>query len=603
MPSGNVPSAIGRYEVLDSLGHGGMGVVYRGRDPLMGGRLVAIKLLNVADSALRARFLQEAQLASSLREHRNIVTLYDRGEHNGQPYIVMQFIEGITLADQIRHEPPLPLVRKIELVEELATGLDYAHGKGIIHRDVKPANLMIDQDGVLKILDFGIARVGESGLTLVGSMMGTPNYMSPEQVEGGSIDRRSDIFSVGSVAYELFSNRQAFPGETIHRVMLAVAAAAPIPLGTACPGIDPDLARIVERAMERDPDRRYATLATMAADLAGVRRRIGRATVPLPEQMTAVISALAPTLPSTPAPTPHAGGAPDPALAETIDVVARTPPAVVSLPPAVEQQAPPPPSPVDLDARAVEGRPDRFRWWLAAAGAAVVGVSAAALLWVGSGASPEPPGTAASAATTSVPTSSAPVVAPPPPIAGATLPGPAPAGPKRPPLVVTRTPTPAPVEPPPLTPLSSTVTTIPLPAGPVTLAVPSAPPSIPSSVATTSVMPVVTPAMAEQLLARYSAAYRRFDVAALREVFPSLPDLMRRALEVERRDFSSCDYTFAGIVISSASGTSARVEAAGLKSCKPRIGRTVPDIRTHEIFDIVKVADGGWVIARQSTSF
>ena len=266
------PSTIGRYDVLDRLGHGGMGVVYRARDPRIG-RLVAIKLLRVDDADVRERFLQEARSAGSLT-HRNIVTIYDYGEHEGQPYIVMEFISGVTLAEQIRRGLPRPLPATLDTIRGLSAGLAYAHARGIVHRDVKPANVMIDDEGVPKILDFGIARVGDSGLTQFGMLMGTPNYMSPEQVDGRTADRRSDIFAVGLVFYELLSGRKAFSSETASGVMKQIVWDAPSPLEEFCPGLDGGVVSIVARAIQKDPSRRYQTLEELIADLDKVASRI-----------------------------------------------------------------------------------------------------------------------------------------------------------------------------------------------------------------------------------------------------------------------------------------------------------------------------------------
>ena len=286
-----IPKSIGRYEVVRRLGHGGMGIVYLGRDPRIG-RQVAIKLLHMDD--VRERFLQEAQSAGRLA-HRNIVTIFDYGDHDGQPFIVMEFIEGTTLADHIRSRSPFPQARKLEIIEHLSSGLDYAHDEGLVHRDVKPANIMIGLDGVVKILDFGIARVTDSGLTQAGVMMGTPNYMSPEQVEGKEVDRRSDIFAVGLVLYELLAYQQAFSGETAHVVMNAIVRKPPAPLAAACPGLDPAIERIVIRALQKDPAKRYQTLAQMAVDIARARERAGVARSPTGDQPTVTMATPHPT--------------------------------------------------------------------------------------------------------------------------------------------------------------------------------------------------------------------------------------------------------------------------------------------------------------------
>jgi serine/threonine protein kinase len=267
-----IPQSIGRYEVIGRLGRGGMGMVFRGLDPKIG-RQVAIKLLHVDDENQRERFLQEAQSAGRLK-HPNIVTIYDFGEHEGKPYIVMEFVEGVTLAEEIHSRPDWPLAEKLDLIESLADGLEYAHLRGIVHRDVKPANLMLDPDGVLKILDFGIARVSNSGLTQVGTLMGTPNYMSPEQIEGRPVDRRSDIFAVGVVIYELFTGTKAFAGDTVAVVMTRILREPPTPLVELCPDLDPALIGIVDRALKKNPERRYQTLADLSADIRGVRKRL-----------------------------------------------------------------------------------------------------------------------------------------------------------------------------------------------------------------------------------------------------------------------------------------------------------------------------------------
>ena len=298
-----IPKSIGRYEVIRRLGHGGMGIVYLGRDPRIG-RQVAIKLLHLDD--VRERFLQEAQSAGRLA-HRNIVTIFDYGDHDGQPFIVMEFIEGTTLADHIRSRSPFPQARKLEIIEHLSSGLDYAHDEGLVHRDVKPANIMIGLDGVVKILDFGIARVTDSGLTQAGVMMGTPNYMSPEQVEGKEVDRRSDIFAVGLVLYELLAYQQAFAGETAHVVMNAIVRKPPAPLAAACPGLDPAIERIVIRALQKDPAKRYQTLAQMAVDIAKARERAGVArSSPTGDQPTVTMLTPHPT-PSSRRTTPRLG--------------------------------------------------------------------------------------------------------------------------------------------------------------------------------------------------------------------------------------------------------------------------------------------------------
>ena len=267
-------AVVGRYQILERIGEGGMGALFLARDPIIE-RLVAIKVLRQGhnDPALRERFLREGRAAGRLR-HPNIVTIFDVGEHNGDPFIAMEFLAGETLADLIRQGARLALSRRLRLLEDLCDGLAYAHRAGLVHRDIKPANLMVDADGSLKILDFGIVRVGESGMTEAGSLVGTINYMSPEQVSGEPVDYRSDIFAVGLVAYEFISSRQAFPGALSEGLFQRITAVAVDPLTSVCPTLDPAVAGIVNQALQRDPAARYQDLARMRNDLATTRQRL-----------------------------------------------------------------------------------------------------------------------------------------------------------------------------------------------------------------------------------------------------------------------------------------------------------------------------------------
>jgi len=252
-----------------------MGVVYRARDPRIG-RIVAIKLLRIDSQELRDRFEREARSAGNLTQA-NIVTIFDFGEHDGRPFIVMEYVQGETLAYQIRNRAPLTLATKLDLMDMLASGLGYAHSQGVIHRDIKPANLMIDRHGVLKILDFGIARMDESSATQAGMMVGTPNYMSPEQVEGRTLDLRSDIFAVGAVFYELLSYRVAFAGESIHGTLDRVLRSEPEPLAVVCPGLDPAVQFVVAKALEKNPADRYQTLGQLRLELTRCRAHLSSA--------------------------------------------------------------------------------------------------------------------------------------------------------------------------------------------------------------------------------------------------------------------------------------------------------------------------------------
>ncbi len=251
-----------------------MGVLYLAFDPVTE-REVALKVLRVDSADLRERFLSEARLAARL-QHPNIVTIYDVGAHEDQPFIAMEFIAGETLGQLVHRRAPLALSRRVALVEQLCVGLAYAHRHGIVHRDVKPANLMISRDsGVLKVLDFGVAGRVDADPGAEGEMlMGTPNYMSPEQVVGQPSDHRSDIFSVGLVLYELLTYRQAFSGESQQSILLKVLNESPQPLASVIPGIDPGLPAIVDRALEKSVDRRYPDLEAMRSDLSRVGQRV-----------------------------------------------------------------------------------------------------------------------------------------------------------------------------------------------------------------------------------------------------------------------------------------------------------------------------------------
>src|SRR5215831_16130578 len=297
-PMAAQPTTISRYEIKSRIGRGGMGDLYLASDPNTN-RLVAIKLLNATldSTELRERFAREARALAALN-HPNIVGIYDTGEFEDSPFIVMEYVRGETLAELIRRRASLSVSQKLKLMEELCAGLAQAHEAGIIHRDIKPANLMVDQQNHLKILDFGIARVAEGNRTRVGLPLtqmnvsiGTPGYMSPEQIEGGEVDHRSDIFAVGAVCYELLSYNEAFAGTNTRQIENRVLRGQPAPLATILPGLDPEVDEIVLRALKRDPNKRYQDAATFERALSRMRVRIGeiegtpyRATPPPPPQ-------------------------------------------------------------------------------------------------------------------------------------------------------------------------------------------------------------------------------------------------------------------------------------------------------------------------------
>ena len=259
-------NSIGRYKILRRLGEGAMAVVYLGLDPAID-RFVAIKLLraDLVDEDIRERFMREARSAGRL-SHPNIVAIYDIGEHEGQPYIAMEYVQGQTLG-QIVRAGEVAITRALTWIDQLCSGLAYAHRSAIVHRDIKPNNLIIDAEGTLKILDFGIARTAASSSTNAGTVLGTIAYMSPEQVRGKPIDQRADIFSVGIVLYELLAGTKPFRGETPHAALQATLASRPEPLERFNPAVDAAIANIVYRCLEKDPAARYQSLDEMRDDL------------------------------------------------------------------------------------------------------------------------------------------------------------------------------------------------------------------------------------------------------------------------------------------------------------------------------------------------
>ena len=265
---------VGRYRVVALIAHGGMGSLYLARDPALD-RTIAIKLLQKGfdDEAARERFAREARAAGRLR-HPNIVTVFDVGEHDNRPFIAMEYVPGETLDQLIRRRTPLSIGNRLLILEDLCSGLQFAHAEGIVHRDIKPANVILDVAGTIKILDFGLAHAPDSGITRVGDQLGTLNYMSPEQVLGAHLDHRSDVYAVGALAYELMSYERAFPGTVRDGTMYRILNAKPTPLESVMPGLDPEVPRIIERAMRKEPERRYQNLDDMREDFAAVRHRL-----------------------------------------------------------------------------------------------------------------------------------------------------------------------------------------------------------------------------------------------------------------------------------------------------------------------------------------
>src|SRR5918999_2304159 len=286
----------GRYRVLRKLGSGGMANVYLAEDGELG-RQVAIKILNdrhAADDQFVERFRREAKNAAGL-SHPNIVQIYDRGEAEGTYYIAMEYLEGQTLKELAGVRGPLPVRDAIAYTRQILAALRFAHRKGIVHRDIKPHNALIDDDGRLKVTDFGIARAGPaSQMTEAGSIIGTAQYLSPEQARGGPIDQRSDLYSVGVVLYELLTGTVPFTGDTPVEIAMKHLSSVPEPPSAKRAEIPRDLDLVVMRALAKDPSERYHSAEEMDADLRRVSR--GVAISPATEEAaTAIISRPPPT--------------------------------------------------------------------------------------------------------------------------------------------------------------------------------------------------------------------------------------------------------------------------------------------------------------------
>ena len=256
---------IGRYEIVGQLGKGAMGVVYRAMDPTIG-RTVALKTMRLDvqgpdSSEMLARFRNEARLAGVLN-HPNIVTIYDAGEINGLFYMAMEYIEGKTLYQLMLQEQALPLETVLDLSRQICAGLDAASAQRVVHRDIKPANIMILPSGTVKITDFGIAKAGGS-MTSTGEVLGTPNYMSPEQVKGKPLDGRSDLFSFGVILYEMITGEKPFAGDNITTIIYKIVNEEPIPPRELNPEVHPGLNRVILKALAKTPQERYQ----MGADL------------------------------------------------------------------------------------------------------------------------------------------------------------------------------------------------------------------------------------------------------------------------------------------------------------------------------------------------
>ena len=550
-----IPAKIGAFEVIRQIGTGGMGAVYLGRDPELD-RQVAIKVIReeVHDQEVMDRFLREARAAAALR-HANIITVYASGQENHRPYIAMEYIEGESLADIIKQRKNLPLHEKISLLEQVCAGLGFAHKAGIVHRDVKPANIMIDREGVVRVLDFGIARIEGSAMTQDGTMMGSLNYMSPEQMLGKPVDQRSDVFSVGSVAYELLCYHQAFKGNLNDGLLHRLPNEDPPLLKEIEPSVPLAVEQVVMRALEKDPGRRFQNLSDMRKAFVNATASFRPPTTimrPKEDDRTAVV-ARPKTNPPAPAPVPA------PAAAG-----------------AAQAGSPPPPTPRTVGRPPVASAP--LSEILEPHSQLAMMPPAAELKLKNEAASPPP-------AIGRPP-------APPKPVALAS------AG-----IHIAASPTPpsarrtATVAAPPHQARSSSKKWLLIGAGVIAVAIGAAaaarpwfnqPPPAPIEVEGPRI---------EAAMGAYRSAYRNRNLEGVVKVFPELPADTKRTME---QAFTNClvyEVTFADMKVAlAADPNSAEVDVRSTYNCTPTSGGRQSETSRHEVFSLKKIGDD-WLIS------
>jgi serine/threonine-protein kinase len=396
---------LGKYEIVEKIGVGGFGVVYKGFDPFIK-RPVAIKTCSAEDTETRERFRREAEIAGNL-QHRNIVTVFEFGFENDIPYLVQEFLSGEDLDRKIKRNEFVPLPEKILWLVQIARGLAFAHERGIVHRDIKPGNVRILDDGTAKILDFGIAKLAHqpSNLTQAGMTLGTAAYLAPEQIRGQPVDPRTDVFSYGVLAYELLAYERPFRAAEISAIFYKILHETPPSLAARVPDVPVELDRIVARCLAKDPARRWIPSADLVRALESlIQRRPGAATIDTTRTKIATRVAEAATAPVAPRP-----AAERPALDELEFHHSEAAPRAHSRSMATTAFG--------------FGRPKRWTRWLAATGlaAAVIAIGA---IWLGQagrlarvgdeeGFAPPPPAPASAPSAAAAPKSPAP--APPSP--------------------------------------------------------------------------------------------------------------------------------------------------------------------------------------------
>lgn len=272
-PAAALPERIGRYRVLDRIGKGAMGTVYAALDEQLG-RRVAVKLMLAEfdeEPELRERFFREARITGQL-SHRNIVTVFDLGEEGKRPYIVMELLDGLPLNEHLLTDRAASLDARLDLMMQLCDGLQNAHEAGVVHRDLKPSNLLVLRDGTLKVLDFGVARLAASNLTAAGMLLGTPEYMSPEQARGEKMDARADLFSATGVFYFMLAGRPPFGSKDLRKVLQAIINEPPHPL--TADEAPQALQEVIARGLAKTPDERYQQCSDMRLAIEQVRRAL-----------------------------------------------------------------------------------------------------------------------------------------------------------------------------------------------------------------------------------------------------------------------------------------------------------------------------------------
>ena len=296
--SPNPADRIGKYEIVSKIGQGAMGEVFKARDTVLD-RFVAIKTMSAAvlgNPEMGHRFLREAQSAARLN-HPNVVTLHEFGEDAGRYFMAMELLDGEDLSTALRRQALPTLEDKLAVMEQILDGVAYAHAAGVIHRDLKPPNIHVQPNGHIKVMDFGLARLGESGITRAGTVMGTPNYMSPEQVRGERTGPPSDVFALGAMFYEIIGGRRAFEADSMHAVLYKVTESQPAPLTEICEGLPPIIVTFIWRALAKPPELRYRDAGQMREALELCRRVIDGSV----EEATAVgAMGEAPTILQTP---------------------------------------------------------------------------------------------------------------------------------------------------------------------------------------------------------------------------------------------------------------------------------------------------------------